>query len=106
MKIGNIFSKIPESIPEELIEKIIETPNCTIERIISKGHSTPHGYWYDQEKDEWVILLKGNAGLLFEGTDKLLVLKPGDYIHIPAHKKHRVEWTDPDQETIWIAIHY
>jgi len=102
----NIFSEIPESLPAELSEEIIRSEHCKIERIVSKAHSTPDDYWYDQEKNEWVVVLKGKAGLIFEGSDEIVIMKTGDYVNIPAHRKHRVEWTDPDQETIWLAVHY
>jgi cupin 2 domain-containing protein len=102
----NIFENIPDHIPEELFQKILQTENFKVERIVSKGHSSKDDHWYDQEENEWVILLKGSAGLLFEGHEKALVLRPGDYINIPSHTKHRVEWTDPDMVTVWLAIHY
>ncbi len=102
----NIFENIPDHIPEELFQEILKTENIKVERIVSKGHSSPDNYWYDQEENEWVILLKGSAGLLFEGDEKVVRLKSGDYINIPSHTKHRVEWTDPDMETVWLAIHY
>ncbi|MGH7802326.1 MAG: cupin domain-containing protein [Thermodesulfobacteriota bacterium] len=105
-KPGNIFSNIPKHIPQEMFEEIITEENIKIERIISKGHATPDDKWYDQDKNEWVILLKGSAGLLFEGEDNPITLHPGDYILIPAHIKHRVEWIDETEETIWLAIHY
>ena len=75
-----------------------------IERIVSRGHASPDGFWYDQESSEWVLLVAGAARLRFEGEEPLH-LKPGDYVHIPAHRRHRVEWTDPDAATIWLAIH-
>ena len=102
----NIFENIPAHIPEELFQEIIKTENLKVERIVSKGHSSPDNGWYDQEENEWVILLKGNASLLFERDDKAVVLSAGDYIHIPSHTKHRLEWTDPELETVWLAIHY
>jgi len=102
----NIFKNIPDHIPEELFQKILQTENFKVERIVSKGHSSEDDHWYDQEKNEWVILLKGSAGLLFEGDEKVLVLKSGDYINIPSHTKHRVEWTDPYTETVWLAVYY
>ena len=105
-KLGNIFSNIPKHTPQEIFEEIITAENIKIERIISKGHTTPDDKWYDQDKNEWVILLKGSAGLLFEGEDNPITLHPGDYILIPAHMKHRVEWTDQNEEIIWLAVYY
>ena len=101
---ANIFSAIPSVLPDELFEVLAEGRAFTLERIVSQGHATPAGQWYDQSRDEWVILLKGGAGLLLAGEDEVRVLTPGDYIHLPAHLKHRVEWTDA--ETIWLALHF
>ncbi|MDR4499695.1 MAG: cupin domain-containing protein [Candidatus Scalindua sp.] len=106
MNLKNIFENIPEQIPEEVLEEVFRAEHFRIERIISRGHSTGNGEWYDQGHDEWMIVLRGSAGLLFEGDHTAVMLKPGDYINIPAHRKHRVEWTDPREETVWLAIHY
>ncbi len=106
MDIRNIFSDIQKHAPDEVLEAILQTQHFKIERIISHGHATAEGEWYDQDKNEWVLVLKGNAGLLFEGDDETVTMKTGDYIIIPAHQKHRVEWTDPKEDTIWLAIHY
>lgn len=106
MTVSNIYSDIPKELPDELLEEIIQGNSFRLERIVSKGHSTPEGEWYDQDKDEWVILLKGSAGLLIEGEGETIYLKPGDYIHLPAHLRHRVEWTIPGEETVWLALHY
>ncbi|MEA2083689.1 MAG: cupin domain-containing protein [Thermodesulfobacteriota bacterium] len=102
----NLFQDIPSHLPEEMVEVISESNNVRIERIVSKGDSSPDGFWYDQEKNEFVILLKGRAKLLFEGEPETVTMKPGDYIEIKAHVKHRVDWTDPKKETVWLAIHY
>jgi len=104
--IQNIYSSIPVDIPQELFQDILATESFKIERIVSKGHASPKDFWYDQDENEWVILLKGSAGLLFEGNDDIMELKPGDCINIPSHLRHRVEWTDPNTETVWIAIRY
>jgi cupin 2 domain-containing protein len=105
MKSQNIFSNIPHTPEKELFEFLIKNNTVTIERIVSNGQKSPESGWYDQEKNEWVIVLKGKAILSFE--DKTSVhLNEGDFINIPAHKKHRVAWTDPDNETIWLAVHY
>lgn len=106
MIIKNLFSNIPQKISDEIFDAIIQTKNIIIERIISKGHASPKDFWYDQEKNEWVIVLKGHARLRFEEEDEIVEMKPGDYINILAHCKHRVEWTDPDEETIWLAAYY
>ena len=93
----NIFAEIPDNLKDELIEAILQTPGLRIERIVSHGQSSPEGFWYDQEDNEWVILITGSAKLRFEGQEDLLVLKPGDYIRIDRHQRHRLEWTDPDK---------
>lgn len=95
---------MPLDLKNEVIETISSCGNVTIERIISKNHSTPKNKWYDQETDEFVILLSGSANLMFE-NDEAIILEPGDYIFIPAHKKHRVSKTDPDLESVWLAVH-
>ncbi len=104
--IKNIFSGINYQSSEEIFETIIKTNQFKIERIISSGQSTDKRKWYDQDVDEWVILLKGSAGLLFENNTEEIIMKPGDYVNIPAHQKHRIEWTDSNEETIWLAVHY
>ena len=106
VNIENIFSNLPDQIDKELFETINSSENLKIERIVSRGHRSPEDYWYDQDKHEWVMVLKGSAGLRFENEQETVKMIPGDYINIPAHCKHRVEWTDPDVETIWLAVHY
>ena len=102
---NNIFDAIPENIESEIFELLAKSDGTRIERIISKGHKSPDSGWYDQDENEWVLVLRGEAILLFEdGTS--VNLKAGDYINIPAHKKHKVEWTDPKVETVWLAVHY
>ena len=78
--------------------------NVRIERIVSHGHASPNGFWYDQDENEWVIVLKGAARLRI--GDQTVELNPGDFVTIPAHKKHRVEWTTPDEPTIWLAVFF
>ena len=102
---GNIFDQIPLNIAEEIFEDIIATDSLKIERIISKGQATPEGEWLEQDVQEWVILLKGGARLSFGGGEAV-ELVPGDYIEISAGEKHRVEWTAPDETSIWLAIHH
>ena len=106
MKALNLYGNIPEMMKDESFEPLLETHSFRLERIVSRGHATPPGTWYDQAWDEWVALLKGRAGLLFEGEAEVRVMRPGDCLHIPSHRRHRVEWTHPDEETIWLALHY
>lgn len=106
MKIENIFSPLKTATTDEVLETFLKTSQFTLERIVSTGQATPAGEWYDQNQDEWVILLSGKAGLLFEQETELQILFPGDYVQIPAHLRHRVEWTDSSQPTVWLALHY
>lgn len=103
-RVKNIFADIPEQLPQEMVEEIASGEQVRIERIVSKGHASPPGFWYDQQSDEWVILLEGAARLRFADCEKPVSLKSGDHIFIPAHSRHRVEWTHPDQQTIWLAV--
>jgi cupin 2 domain-containing protein len=106
MIVSNIYSDIPDDLTHEVFEEILRNGSLKLERIISKGHETPEDQWYDQDQDEWIILLKGSAGLVIEGEREIVALKSGDYLLLPAHLKHRVEWTDPEEETIWMALYF
>ena len=100
----NIFANIPDTLPEELCQSLISRGDLRIERIVSKGHASPKDFWYDQAQDEWVLLLTGQARLAFaDGSERTLMA--GDYLLIPAHSRHRVEWTAEDVETVWLAIY-
>ncbi|MGQ9642571.1 MAG: cupin domain-containing protein [Ignavibacterium sp.] len=105
MKQQNFFSNIPENLSEEIIETILTHNNIRIERIISKGQSSPEDFWYDQTENEWILVLAGKAMIKFE-EESIITLHKGDYLLIPANQKHRVEWTDPEQHTIWLAIFF
>jgi cupin 2 domain-containing protein len=102
----NIFAGIPEQLTEELFETLLKRDRLHIERIISRGHVTPAGQWYDQAWDEWVLLIQGQATLLYEKERKMISLTAGDHLLIPARTRHRVEWTHPDMESIWLAVHF
>lgn len=101
---NNIFA-IPDKLPdEEVIEALIEDQGILIERIISTGQSSPPGFWYEQERDEWVVLLQGTSQLLWE-NGRNLTMGPGDWVFLPAGERHRVEWTSADPPCIWLAVH-
>ena len=101
----NLFEDVPTQLPSELIEVLAEGESVRIERIVSTGHSTDPDNWYDQEQDEWVVVLKGEAKLRFDDGE-LVTMTPGDHLLIPAHRRHRVEWTTPDEPTVWIAVFF
>jgi cupin 2 domain-containing protein len=105
MRRGNLLAPLPAAQAEEQFDRLIEGPGLSIERIVSTGQASPPGFWYDQEEDEFVVLLAGAARLRFEADTFALDLKPGDWIEIPAHARHRVEWTQADPPTVWLAIH-
>jgi len=102
----NLFADIPAPLPAELLQTLFARPNMRIERIVSHGHASPEGFWYDQAEHEWVVVLRGAAHVLFERDGRRVELRPGDYLQIPAHERHRVEWTTADEPTIWLAVFY
>jgi len=101
----NIFSLLPDELEHESLEELLHHKNIKIERIVSRGHTSPENSWYDQKENEWVIVLEGSGSILFESGAEVN-LKKGDYLNIPAHTRHKVTWTDPNNLTIWLAIHY
>lgn len=102
---GNLFASVPARPEEEVTTVLAQLPGACIERIVSTGQASPPGFWYDQDRTEWVVVLTGSAGLLIEGEAAPRILAPGDWIEIPPHVRHRVEWTDADEPTVWLAVH-
>ncbi len=100
----SLFSDIPVELPEELLTVLAERAGVKIERIVSDGHASPEGFWYDQEQDEWVLLISGSAVLTV--GDERVELAAGDHLLIPAHQRHRVESTSKTEKTIWLAVYY
>ncbi|WP_089723871.1 cupin domain-containing protein [Candidatus Thiosymbion oneisti] len=105
MEKRNIYAKIPADLSNEVFEVLVQSKKVKIERIVSKGHTSPDTGWYDQEQNEWVIVLKGNADISFE-NGPVINLKEGEYINIPAYKRHKVINTSIIPETVWLAVHY
>ena len=105
MHVRNLFQNLPTESDTELVEPLLHRDRARLERIVSHGQATPPGQWYDQPWDEWVIVLKGSAGLKIAGEERPTNLQPGDAFLLPAHLRHRVEWTDPSQPTVWLCIH-
>ncbi len=104
---GNLFADISAAgAGDEEFGEILARPGLKIERIVSHGHASPPGFWYDQPQNEWVIVLKGSARLRFEDEATGRALNAGDYVFIPARKRHRVEWTEPAEPTVWLAVHF
>lgn len=103
--VNNVLADIPVNLEKEVVESIVNSQGVRIERIVSYGHTSPETGWYDQEESEWVVVLQGSGTLVFEGSTHQ-TLKEGDCVNIPAHKKHKVAWTDPLQPTVWLAVFY
>jgi cupin 2 domain-containing protein len=100
----NLFADVPADPAAEQSDTLLATSAVKIERIVSLGQASPPGFWYDQPHQEWVAVLRGAARLRFE--DRVEEMKAGDSVHIPAHVRHRVDWTAPGEPTIWLAVHF
>ena len=105
LKTGNLLQDLAASGAEEDVTVLLETPGVRIARIVSHAHASPPDFWYDQNEAEWVMIVSGSAGLWIDGEPTVRRLGPGDYVLIPAHVRHRVEWTAADQPTVWLAVH-
>ena len=106
LKRGDIFAHIPERLVDEETTILAAYPGAVVERIVSTGQASPPGFWYDEPSPEWVIVLQGEAGLSIEGEPAPLRLKTGDWLELPAHRRHRVDWTSADPPTVWLAVHW
>ncbi len=106
IEIANLFDAVPAAAEETVATLLEASGGVRLVRIVSTGQATPEGEWYDQDDNEWVAVLSGRAGLKFEGEDEIRVMSAGDYVDIPAHVRHRVEWTDADAPTVWLALHH
>lgn len=103
----NLFAGLLRSTSKnEQFSELLKRPGLRIERIISSGQCSPAGFWYDQPDGEWVVLIQGAARLRFEDEAEARALQAGDHVDIAPHRRHRVDWTAPDQQTIWLAVHY
>ena len=102
---SNLLTDIPAKIRNELCQTLMEAHDLRIERIVSHGQASPPGFWYEQDKAEWVTIVSGAARLRFEGEEPIELIA-GSFMNIPARRRHRVEWTDPTRPTIWLAVHY
>jgi cupin 2 domain-containing protein len=102
--VPNLFAGLPAKADAELLSDLLKRPGVRIERIVSTGQASPSDFWYDQDWDEWVVVLAGSAGLVIEGKAEM-TLGPGDYVFLPAHTRHRVTWTDAGRPTVWLAVH-
>jgi cupin 2 domain-containing protein len=101
----NLFDDLSRQSDEELFTELLSRKGVRIERIVSTGQSTPEHKPYNQEHDEWALLVSGSAGLWIEGEGER-ILRPGDYVLIPAHRSHRVTWTAEGEPTVWLAVHF
>ena len=102
----NLLAPLPDATAAERADALVTRSGLRIERIVSRGQASPPGFWYDQTEAEWVMVLAGRARLRFEDETEARVLDPGDWVEIPPHRRHRVDWTDPAVPTVWLAIFY
>lgn len=100
---SNIYSSLPSVLDQESFDDLLRSDHVRIERIVSRGQVSDD--WYDQSENEWVMVLEGAASISFEDGNRVSLVR-GDYVNIPAHVRHKVSWTDPDQLTVWLAIFY
>jgi len=105
MKTLNLLENLPEALHNEVFEILFRTEAVRIERIVSQGQSSPEGFWYDQPHTEWIVVLQGNPKLRIEGETAPRDLRSGESLLISPHVRHRVEWTSPDEPTVWLAVH-
>jgi cupin 2 domain-containing protein len=105
-EVNNLFAGLPQALTEEFFQELLNTPDFRLERIVSHGQASAPGFWYEEPTHEWVALLSGSAALKFADREGVVVLNPGDYLLIPAGRRHRVEWTDPEEKTVWLALHF
>ena len=103
-RVRNLYQDIPVKLVDEMLETLHEDMDVRIERIVSRGHSSPSGFWYEQNEDEWVLLLKGNAVLEFAGG-RTAALGEGDSILIQAGEKHRVAATSSEPACVWLCVY-
>ncbi len=103
---GNLFAGVPDNPGAEQVTALLAAPTVRVERIVSRGHTSPPGFWYDQDEIEWVIVMAGAAAILFDGETEPRRLARGDYLYIPAHTRHRVTWTDASEPTVWLAVYH
>ncbi len=103
---GNLFDPAAPTGSGEQVDALVEQGGVSIERIVSMGHASPPGFWYDSPRAEWVVLLSGAAALEFEGDAKPYPMQPGDHVLIEAHCRHRVAWTSDKAASVWLAVYY
>jgi cupin 2 domain-containing protein len=101
LPIANLFAPSPHPADGEEFFTLLENSSVKIERILSHAQASPPDFWYDQDHDEWVALLRGNATLEFAEYQQHL--EPGDHLLIPAHTRHRIAHTSAD--ALWLAVH-
>src|ERR1700730_1697926 len=100
----NLLTSEPSARDAEVTQTIVMGKGVRLERIVSHGQASPDGFWYDQVETEWVTVLTGKARMRIADQASAISLGPGDTLLLPAHCRHRVEWTDPEQPTVWLAL--
>jgi cupin 2 domain-containing protein len=102
----NLLSPLADVRAAEQTETLLTRPGMRVVRIVSLGQASSPGFWYDQPEGEWVLVLAGAAKLRFADEPQARLLRPGDWLDIDPHRRHRVDWTDPATPTVWLAVFY
>lgn len=102
---GNLLTDLPADLSDEIVDRLVAGRSVRIERIVSAGHPSPPGFWYDQAEREFVVVLQGTGRIEFEDGE-IAELVAGDWLEIPAHRRHRVAWTAPGEATVWLAVFF
>ncbi|EKE70230.1 cupin domain-containing protein [Gallaecimonas xiamenensis] len=102
---ANLFTPLPDAFEGEIFDTLLSRAGTRLERIVSHGQCSPDGFWYEQAEGEWVLVLKGEAELGFEDGSAVR-LGPGEYLDLAPGVRHRVNWTTPDEPTVWLALFY
>jgi len=103
---GNLFEGIEAGTggAGEWFDPLLRQGPVRIERIVSHGHCSKEAFWYEQDEPEWVLVASGRARLRLADPDEIVELGPGDWLYLPPLRQHRVEWTTPDEPTVWLAV--
>ena len=101
---SNLLNTAIPAAGEEVEHTLHQGSNWRLVLIASNQSRCPDGVWMNQSEQEWVMVLRGSARLQLTNPERVVDLSAGDHLFLPAHCRHRVERTDPDPGTLWVAL--